>query len=83
MSSSSSTTRKRKTRSLERGERSRTTTPIICGSGPSFPDTAVVRSWSSVPIASVAEAIFQDTCRLGKIACTQALRSGNCVGPRL
>jgi hypothetical protein len=34
---------------------------------PMRPDTAVVRSWSIVPTASRALAIFQDCCRLGKI----------------
>ena len=75
--------RKRKVRSLARGERSRTSTGIMRGSGPSRPETAVVRSWSSVPTASSVEAIFQETCRLGKTACTHAFFSGNCVGPRL
>ena len=46
-------------------------------------ETAVVRSWSSVPTASSVEAIFHDTCRLGNTACTHAFLSGNCVGPRL
>ena len=65
MNSSSSTIRYRKTRSGPRGERSLTSTGIIRGARPSRPATAVVRSWSMVPTASVAAAIFQEVCRLG------------------
>ena len=53
------------------------------GATPSRPAIAVVRSWSITPTASVAAAIFHETCRLGKTEYTHAFFSGNCVGPRL
>ncbi len=58
--------RKRNVRSLALGERSRTSTGIMRGSSPRRPEIVVARSWSIVPTASRAAAIFQETCRLGK-----------------
>ena len=64
--SSSSTRRKEKRRSVPRLVLSFTSTGIMRGVWPIRPAMAVVRSWSTVPTASRAVAIFQDCCRLGK-----------------
>ncbi len=58
--------RKRKVRSLACGERRRTSTGIMRGASPRRPEIVVARSWSIIPTASCAAAIFQETWRLGK-----------------